>query len=376
MARTKTFDIAILAATPAGLAAGYRLASDGYSVALVDCPVSGDESPLADWAPADLFRLSGVPKSLVSKCSAAPFRTVKYHSVDLNKQAEHRGRSVLGYFLRPDKLRKVLTAEAREAGVKFRKAAGVPDIELLEDGVVLSAARTTRAKVLLLAGGSASAAVGQLSMPNGGTFPSNLGVAGLDIPLGPTGARDVADNALHIVEAPQRTDLRMYFVFDSTLHVRVVSESRGARPGVAELSALLGDLQSAGLLPGRLALGKASGAFWRPQAGVAMEMNSHTAKRCLLTGSAGGFAASVTGQTLYPSICSSLLAAGCAAAAVRKPDDVLQDKLMTYKTAWRKALGRYLCPPDTSLQMLIPLLFANKRVVPRFTKALLNGQRI
>jgi len=374
----KVYDIAILGATPAGLAAGYRLASDGCSVVLVDSPAAGDECPLNDWVPADLFGLKGIPKSLARRCAAEPFRAVKYHNVDLDRQTEHRSRSVLGYFLHPDKLRQVLASDARKAGVSFRKASTLPDIELLEDGVVLSAARTTRARLLLLAGGSASAAVGHLSMPNGGPSPPNLGVAGLDIPLSPAGVKTIADKALHVIEAAARTDLRICFVSGKgkKLHVRVLSESRGPGPGVGELSDLLGSLQSAGLIPDRLALGKATGAFWRPQAGVAMEMNSHTAKRCLLIGSAGGFAASVTGQTLYPSICSALLAARCAATVIQRPSNVLHDQLLTYKSAWRKALGQYLCPPDTSLQMLIPLLFANKRVVPRFTRSLLRGDRI
>jgi len=107
-----------------------------------------------------------------------------------------------------------------------------------------------------------------------------------------------------------------------------------------------------------------------------MEMNSHTAKRCLLAGSAGGFAAAVTGQTLYPSIHSALLAARCAAAVLGDADEKIQEHLGGFKTSWRKALGPYLCPPDASLQMLVPLLFANKRVVPRFTRSLLNGAKI
>jgi flavin-dependent dehydrogenase len=372
----KVFDIAILGGTPAGLAAGYLLAKDGCSVVLVDCPTSGDESPLTDWAPARLFALKGMPKSLATKCSAAPFRSVRYHNVDFNKQAEHRGRSVLGYFLHPEKLRKALAVEARKAGVSLRKVKALPHVELQENGVVLSGTCRSKARILLFIGGSASAAGGHLSLPNGGTLPSQLSVAGLDIPLTAAMAGGITDKSLNIVETPKRSDLGMYFVADNTLHARVMSESAGKGPGVEELSGLIGGLRTAGLLPERLALGKADGAFWRPQAGVAMELNSHTAKRCLLAGSAGGFAAAVTGQTLYPSIHSALLAARCAAAVLAKDDENIQEHLAAFKTSWRKALGPYLCPPDASLQMLIPLLFANKRVVPRFTKSLLNGEKI
>ncbi|MDP6542997.1 MAG: hypothetical protein QGH60_03345 [Phycisphaerae bacterium] len=372
----KVFDIAIIGGTPAGLAAGYLLAKDGLSVILVDSPVSGNESPLIDWAPASLFALEGMPKSMAKKCFATPFRSVRYHSVDFCKQAEYRGRSVLGYFLHPAALSKALSVEARKAGVRLRKAKALPNVELQENGVVLSGTCKSRARLLLFVGGSASTAAGHLSLPNGGSFPSQLSVAGLDIPLTAALAAKITDKSLNVVETPNRSDLGMYFVAGNTLHARVMSESLGEGPGVGELSSLIGGLCGAGVLPERLSLGKADGALWQPQAGVAMELNSHTAKRCLLAGSAGGFAAAVTGQTLYPSTHSALLAARCAASVLAGSDENIQEHLMGFKTSWRKALGPYLSPPDASLQMLVPLLFANKRVVPRFTRSLLNGDKI
>jgi flavin-dependent dehydrogenase len=372
----KIFDIAILGGTPAALAAGYALAKDGLSVVLVDSPTEGDESPLTDWTPASLFTLDQMPKSLPKKCGATPFRSVRYHSVDFTKHAEHRGRTVLGYFLDPGKLCKALSADARKAGVSIRKTNALPDVELQESGVVLSGTCKSRARLLLFACGSASAAIGHLSLPNSGSFPSQLSVAGLDIPLSAAMAKDMTDKSLNVAETPKRTNLGMYYVAGNTLHARVMSESVGEGPGAGELSNLVVALRNAGLVPERLSLGKASGAIWRPQAGVAMEMNSHAAKRCLLAGSAGGFAAAVTGQTLYPSVHSALLAARCASAVLDQGDENLQEHLGEFKTLWRDALGQYLCPPDASLQMLVPLLFANKRVVPRFTRSLLNGDKI
>jgi hypothetical protein len=372
----KVFDIAILGGAPAGLAAGYHLAKSGLSVVLVDSPADGQESPLRDWAPASLFALDGVPKSLAKKCSATPFRAVRYHNVDFTKQAQHSGRSILGYFLHPAKLCKALAAEARKAGVSLRKTTQSPHVELQEGGVVLSGSCKSKARLLLFIGGSASAAVGHLAMPNGGAFRSQLSVAGLDIPLTPAVAKGITDKSLNLIETPNRSDLGMFFVTGGALHARVMSESSGKVPGVEELSGLLSGLCDAGILPGRLSLGKADGAIWRPQAGVAMEMNSHAAKRCLLAGSAGGFAAAVTGQTLYPSIHSALLAAKCASAVLDQGDENIQEHLSVFKTSWRKTLGLYLSPPDASLQMLVPLLFANKKVVPRFTMALLNGDKI
>jgi len=372
----KIFDIAILGGSAAGLAAGYHLAKSGLSVVLVNSPEEGQESPLCDWAPASLFALDGMPKSLARKCSATPFRSVRYHNVDFTKQAQHSGRSVLGHFLHPAKLCKALVAEARKAGVSVRKAARLPHVELQESGVVLSGACKSKARLLLFIGGSARVAVGHLAMPNGGAFRTQLSVAGLDIPLTAAVAKKITDKSLNLIETPNRSDLGMFFVAGDTLHARVMSETSGKVPGVGELSGLLSGLCDAEILPARLALGKANGAIWRPQAGVAMEMNSHAAKRCLLAGSAGGFAAAVTGQTLYPSVHSALLAAKCASAVLEQGDENIQEHLSVFKNSWRKTLGLYLSPPDASLQMLVPLLFANKRVVSRFTRALLNGDKI
>jgi hypothetical protein len=49
---------------------------------------------------------------------------------------------------------------------------------------------------------------------------------------------------------------------------------------------------------------------------------------------------------------------------------------MTFRDVWRNELAEYLRPPNTSLQMLLPLLFVNKRIVTKFTRALLYGEDI
>ena len=172
----------------------------------------------------------------------------------------------------------------------------------------------------------------------------------------------------------EQSELGMFFVAGSHVHLRVVSTSSASGTRAAELSAMLTALQGARLLPDDLRLDRARGAVWTPPAGVALEMDSHVAKRCLLAGTAGGFADSITGQVPAQSIHSALLAANVAARALKARD--VQDALMEYKNIWRKALADGLRPPSTPPQMLLPLLFANRRIVGRFTKALLYGQPI
>lgn len=199
-------------------------------------------------------------------------------------------------------------------------------------------------------------------------------MAALDVPLSsPADAKQVG-KALNVVELPERTELGMYFAVGPTLHLRVVSSSPAAGTRAAELSAMLATLQAAELLPARLSLGRARGAVWLPPAGVALELETHVAKRCLLVGTAGGFAEAVTGQTLAASVRSALLAADVARKALDSDD--CQEALMHFKTVWRRSLADFIRPPNTSLQMLLPLLFANKRIIGRFTAALLEGKNI
>ena len=137
---------------------------------------------------------------------------------------------------------------------------------------------------------------------------------------------------------------------------------------------MVGSLQQAGLLPDKIQLGRARGAVWHPPAGVALELGTHVAKRCLLMGTAGGFAESVTGQTIRSSLESAFLAAETARAALNGPDT--QGKLAAFKSAWREKQSSYLRPPSTSLHLLLPLLFVNQSIITRFTKALLYGESI
>ena len=137
---------------------------------------------------------------------------------------------------------------------------------------------------------------------------------------------------------------------------------------------MLTGLQVAGLVPGALALDQARGSVWRPPAGVALDLETHVAKRCLLIGTAGGFSEAVTGQTLTASVRSALLAAEVARQAL--DSDNCQDALRRFKSSWRRSLADFIRPPNTSLHMLLPLLFVNKRVVSRFTTALLDGKNI
>jgi hypothetical protein len=374
----KLYDIGILGATPAGLAAADWLARRRRSVVLIDPPRLELECPLSDWVPGSFFRVKNLPKGLTRKASAVPFRRVVYHNADGDKRVEHRSRSTSGYFLAPEALDSALSNKSSR--IRRRTTKTWPAIRLDDDAVRVLGTTEVMAKVLLIVHARPRDIVSDLSLPVQSVSGSPLVVAGLDIPLPAEATDEDLLDGLHVVEARERSEVGLFFIVGETLHVRIISWSRAAGARAAELTEMLSGLQQAGILPEDLPLAKARGAVWRPPAGVALELETHVAKRCVLAGTAGGFVDPITGHVPMPSVRSALLAAEAADHAVsgskRATGRSIQTALEHFRSVWRKDLGTYLRPPSTSLQMLLPLLFVNERVVPRFTGALLTGKPI
>lgn len=387
----RAYDVAVLGGTPAGYVAALCIAKARKDVVVMDAPQQGSECPLCDWAPAGTMRIKGLPKALAASwganrsagtslpaCSAraggpSPFSTVVYHDVKLERTAQYRSSKPAGVFVSFTDLRDRLRRDAEQAGVRLIATKTPPAIELLEDHVRLVNTSQVAARLLLIAQGSPAEAMANLAMSARSAAPTQLAAAGLDVPVGRKDAARLA-GALHVVEMPERTELGVFFALGQTVHIRVISHSLAAGARAEELSGLVGKLQEAGLLPGKMQLGRAKGAVWHPPAGAALELERHVAKRCLLLGTAGGFAESVAGGTIRATIESAVIAAQTALDALARPDT--QEALGGFRTAWRKRQAAYLGPPSTSLHLLLPLLFVNKTIVARFTRALLYGEAI
>ncbi|MCE5279864.1 MAG: hypothetical protein ABFD92_03380 [Planctomycetaceae bacterium] len=374
----KTFDVAILGATPGGLACAGALAKASVSVVVIDAPGHDASSPLGDWIGADTLALTGLPKTLAKSAGGEPFRRVWYYGVDPNSRAEYSSRTPAGYLLNTPNLIAAMSASAVKSRVVLQAVKSWPRIELAEDQVFLQTAHATAsrpplaARLLIVAQNSPPDVLSQLRMPPLTSSPGMAATA-LAIPLRAGEAATLA-KSLHVMQLPDRACLGLFFVVGKMLHLRVVGPGGTAPRQMHMLSGAISVLQKASLLPGQLSLSTARGAAWSPPAGLAMEMETHVAKRCLLIGTAGGFADTITGQTLHADIVSGLLAADVTVKALQSPH--VQESLLAFKKVWRKALVDYLRPPNTSLQMLLPLLFANTRIVGKFTRALLYGENI
>ncbi len=376
-------DIAVLGATAAGYVAGTTLSKKGHDVIVLAAPGSAVESPLADWIPSDVFKVCPALRAVKSAGTDRAFRQVQFHSGDLTRQAAYHSRSTAGYVLRSGRLLEALRSAAATAGVRRAQFKLAPEVELQETAVVLrerpasqaggfrsKPRRELRARLLLIAQGSPAEVVGGLALPVRSVPVGRLSACGLDAPAGQSGP----DGALHVVSYPNRERLGMYFAARGIVHVRVLSADPSAPAGADDLGELIGRLRGGGLLPAQMNLSKAAAASWRPPGGVALELETHLAKRTLLIGTAGGFASAMTGQTLDASVRSALVAAEVAEKALRSRQ--CQDALAEYKRKWRDELANRIRAPGASLRMLLPIVFSNKAMATRCARAILYGEAI
>jgi flavin-dependent dehydrogenase len=377
----KTYDIAVLGATAAGYVASATLAKTGHDVILLESPQAQagqfpTESPLADWIPADTFKTCPLLQKTKTSATDSAFRSMHFYSADLTRQAVHSSKSVMGFTLKPEKFIKTLAASARQAGARIVGLKRPVGIDLQESAVVLSekspSGKEFRTAVLLIAHDSPAEAIAEAGISMQSAPKERMTVCGLDVPL--PSSRRKTPSALHIAAISGAERFGMFFQAGNALHVRIVYLAGAASNGGEELVRLIQNLQQAELVDKNLDLSRATASLWHPPGGEALDMETHTAKRTLLIGTAGGFASAMTGATLDASIRSALVAADVAGRALRS--DRLQETLSEFKDQWRDTIAGNIRPPGTSIQMMLPMALTNKAMTTRFAKAFLHGENI
>jgi flavin-dependent dehydrogenase len=106
----------------------------------------------------------------------------------------------------------------------------------------------------------------------------------------------------------------------------------------------------------------------------ALEMDSHVGKHTLTIGDAGGFFAAASHEGLYPAMWSAKIAVKVILEAHKST--FTQDGLISFDTAWRLEMGDFLRPPNTDLQLLLPLIFSNQPMADRMASAFFAGENI
>lgn len=359
------YDLLVVGGGPAGAAAALRAAQRDARTLLIDKQPSPRTGADIEWlGPAGLKLCQECGLSL-KKAGATEFRDLRLLSWDLRRSAAVSERDLRGWLVERAAFEEALLREAQRAGAETLRGLEVCDIRLGEQHALLrlSDRREVIGQVVVIADGAASPVGRRANLVVAAQQPTVAQAAyaqcqttapavGIDVALGASRAGQVA------------TIVRR----GTAVGVRLI-----ARTPEQPIDRLFGSFCAGaarcGLLPEEIA--RQPVRYLCP-AGVALDMDTHVGKRCLLVGDAGGFVAAFSGEGIYPAMQSGWIAAETALRALRAP--LLQDELATFGVAWRQRLADYLRMPNTDLSLLVPLVFGNQQMSRRVARAFLLGQ--
>ena len=361
---TDSYDIVIVGGGPAGCAAAIAAREHQLRALVIECGAEPVTSPCAGWvgaAAAELCRCVGVDPVRVGTA----FSGLRIRSWDFKHCSEVDDPALSGVVVQTAVLGRALLAALEAAGIAVQRRTSVQALHLGEAAATLrlSTGCTVVGQLVVIADGVASptaelarvAAAREMARPQAcavAVFPTPRPGSGMDVVLG-TG------RGLKLATITRGRD---------ELRVSLLTHDASA-PATVQLMALLTDARSAGAIPREFD----APALPAPcLAGVALEMDTHVGKRCLLIGDAGGFVTSFSNEGLYPALRSGALAAEATARALRA--SVLQDELASFSAAWRADLADYLRMPSTDLGLLLPVVFSNRAMARRVARAFLLGQ--
>jgi flavin-dependent dehydrogenase len=359
------YDVLIVGGGPAGALAALRVARQRATALVVEAEEAGQAGPSLGWlGPAGiaLCKECGVSAKAVG---AREFSGLRLHSWDLKRSSMARDPGLRGWLVQRAACEAALLRRATKAGAHVLRDVAPRELDLTEDRAVLhlGAGREACGRILLVADGAASPTARLANLTSAAQLrdvPQCLFVeyetqrkeTRLDVAVGANRAGQIA------------TVVR----FDKTVSVAITTRATDV-PARQQFRAFCAAAVPAGLLPeevpdeprARLSPG-----------GVALDMDTHVGKRCLLVGEAGGFVAAFSNEGIYPAMRSGWIAAATALQALEAP--VVQDELASFGAAWRRDLADYLRMPNTDLSLLVPLVFNNEQMSRRVARAFLLGQ--
>ncbi len=353
-------DLVIVGSGPAGCAAALRASQLGLRATLLSRGRSDTTPSCAAIANRRAIAACDALGFDLTACGAA-FEEVTLRSWDLNHEHTLRDAEFGGVVLDPAALRTRLRETVQGRGVTLTAAATISGLALGEREATV---RT---------GGGASHVGGVVVIADG----PGSGAAGLAQLPPPRPTRDALRASAAWPETARNAEV--WVVLGPGLRVALVARGpAGTRaelltrdlstPPGAQLEQWLAAAARKGLLKPQSAVVSEGTAI----NGAALDLDTHVGKRCLLIGSAGGYAAALSGEGFYPAIASGTIAADTAAGALRAP--LLQDALAQFGPAWRVTLASYLAAPSTDLTLLMPMLFQNPQMARRTVRAVLAGE--
>ena len=362
--RSAQYDMVVIGGGPAGSAAAIAGRRAKLRVLIVERGAAPRPGACPGWlgpAAVRLCRECGIRAAGVG----VQFHGLRLCSWDLKSRVEVRDAELKGWLVDPSALSAALLGAAGARGAEHLCGTYAERLQLGETHATLelSDGRAVAGQVVVLADGAdaPSARLVHLTVraqtgPTGACAHAVFETAepgdGLDVVLG-------AGRGLKLASLARRgTQVRATLLThdDST-------------PATAQLAALLEAARNEGILPTAANPAPVPAPYL---AGLALEMETHVAKRCVLVGDAGGFVSAFSNEGIYPALRSGWLAAEAVARALKAP--LLQDELAAFSSTWRADLAGYLRMPNTDLGLLLPMIFNNPQMSKRVARAFLLGQ--
>ena len=366
------YDVVIIGAGPAGALAAGLLAAQGRSILLVDQAAGSDARGRLAWVNAKagpLLKKAGVsPGDVLNE----PFSDVTFFNADLSKSAKPAFAEPPGYLVDRRVFGRVLVEAAVAAGAELREGWKVAAADLREDSVEIRAAGGESAcgRMLLVATGAGDRLLGRIAglgrMPAGGRQAAWVEATSDEV--------KAPGNAVSVVLGLNRQSA-FGMVLKQGARVAVAVSNPGSEEEATSLHiSLCQDLALKEIVPAELAGEAARAEVQYIPAGIALELDSHVAKHTLIIGDAGGFVSAASDEGIYPAMWSAQLAADVVHEALDNTHS--QDVLMEFDARWRMSMAEYLRAPNTDIQFLLPLIFANQPMTDRMAAALFAGENI
>jgi flavin-dependent dehydrogenase len=359
------YDVVIVGGGPAGTVAAMRAARQKATVLIVEQDEAPRGGPSLGWLGPLGIALCKECGVSGKKAGASRFKGPRLHSWDLKRSIVADDPELRGWLV--DRATFEVALLERAAGPRVHVLRGVElrGLDLAEDRALLGLGdgREVCGRILLIGDGADSPAAQMANL----------------IPAAQM--RDVP-RCLFVEYETERSEVRLDVAVGANRAGQLATIARlGKKVSLAittraaedpieqQFRAFCAGAAQAGLLPEGLPVEPRQRVS---PGGIALDMDTHVGKRCLLIGEAGGFVAAFSNEGIYPGMRSGWIAADAALRALAAP--VVQDELASFGVAWRQELADYLRMPNTDLSLLVPLVFNNERMSRRVARAFLLGQ--
>jgi flavin-dependent dehydrogenase len=369
------FDVIVIGAGPAGATAAALLAKSGRSVVLLEAAKFPRPKPSAGWVNARAAPLLDTIGVRRNEAVREVLDEVTFLSGDLSKSAKPKIKGSACLLVDRAVFDQCLVNAAVKAGADFRQEHLVTSINPLEQHVEVDVGGHTAVsgRMLLVAAGLSGTLLRQIGvqLPKEArsTWSAHLEIAKhgpgsktskasrMTLVLGVTPDTGFCS----VIEQPDRISITLNSRGDAdAIRTRLLELARGC----AEKRYVSVDLTE-----------HSDKLLCLPTFPFsALELDTHVGKHTLIIGDTGGFFASVSHEGIYPAMWSAEIAVGVVQKAL--DTRIAQDALTTFDTKWRLEMGEFLRPPNTDLQLLLPLIFTNQPMADRMAAAFFTGENI